>query len=136
MVAQRFRTTSAGISSQESSIDTETRGSVDSINRLAGIIAETNQNRLGPTGAVDPGVDAQQTSALEELSQQANITVLHQSDGSVSVYLGGQTPLVVNNTSYAIRGDFSTPQTEILDSSGADISNQITGGTADHFAPG
>jgi flagellar hook-associated protein 1 FlgK len=44
------------------------------------------------------------------------------------VYLGGQTPLVLGQQSYAIQGDFSTPQTAILSSSGTDITDQLTGG--------
>ena len=35
---------------------------------------------------------------------------------------------MVGHQSYAIQGDFSTPQTAILSSSGTDITDQITGG--------
>ncbi len=74
------------------------------------------------------GVDAQLNSSLEQLSQLVNFTTLQQPDGTVSVYIGGQTPLVIADQSYAIQGDFSTPQTAILSSSGADITSQTTGG--------
>jgi flagellar hook-associated protein 1 FlgK len=73
-------------------------------------------------------VDAQLNSALEQLSQYVNFTVIQQPNGPLTVYVGGQTPLVVGAQTYAIQGDFSTPQTAILSSSGADISSQITGG--------
>jgi flagellar hook-associated protein 1 FlgK len=83
---------------------------------------------VDPSGGVDAGVDAQLNSALEELSQYVNFTALEQTDGTITVYVGGQTPLVVGNQVYEIAGDFSTAQTAILSSTGADISTQITGG--------
>jgi flagellar hook-associated protein 1 FlgK len=77
---------------------------------------------------VDAGVDAQLNAALDQLSQYVNFSVLQQPGGGVSVYLGGQTPLVMGDQSFAISGDFSTPQTAILSSSGTDITSQLTGG--------
>src|SRR5260370_8888195 len=67
-------------------------------------------------------------SVLEQLSQWVNVTAWQQPNGSVSVYLAGQTPLVESSQVYAIQGDFSTPQTAVRSSTGADISGQLTGG--------
>lgn len=129
-VAQAFQDTAKGLLSQETNLDVQARGTIANINQLAGVIAEINtQNRVDPNGTVDAGVDAQLNSALEQLSQLVNFTALQQPDGSVSVYVGGQTPLVVANQVYAIQGDFSTPQTAIDSSTGADITGQLTGGT-------
>jgi flagellar hook-associated protein 1 FlgK len=128
-LAQSFQHTAAGLSSQGTSIDQESRSTIDSINRLASVVAEINgQNRVDPSGTVDAGVDAQLNATLEELSQQVNFTALQQPDGSISVYVGGQTPLVVGKQTFPISGDFSTAQTAVLSSTGADISNQLTGG--------
>src|SRR4029077_14196332 len=63
-----------------------------------------------------------------QLSQLVNFKALQQPDGMVSIYVGGQTPLVVGKQTFAISGGFSTPQTAVLSSTGADISGQITGG--------
>ena len=129
VVAQNFQHTAAGLSSQGSSIDQNARSTVDSINRLAGVVAEINgQNRVNPSGGVDAGVDAQLNSTLEQLSQLVNFTALQQPDGTVTVYVGGQTPLVAGGQSFAIKGDFSSAKTAILSSTGADISSQLTGG--------
>ena len=128
-VAESFRTTAQGLASQGANLDDTARSTVDSINHLAGVIAEVNaHNRVDPSGGVDAGVDAQLNSALEQISQLANITALQQPDGTVSVYLGGQTPLVVGNHAYAIQGDFSGAQTALLSSTGADLTASITGG--------
>jgi len=128
-VAQNFNYAANGLVSQGSDIDQQTRAAIGSINHLAGVIAEINgQNRIDPSGSVDAGVDAQLNSALEQLSQLINFTALQQPDGTVTVYAGGQTPLVVGDEVYAVQGDFSTPQTAILSSTGSDITGQITGG--------
>ena len=128
-VAQNFQQTAAGLSSQGASIDQDARSTIDSINRLAGVVAEINgQNRADPSGGVDAGVDAQLNSTLEQLSQLVNFTALQQPDGTVTVYVGGQTPLVAGVQSFAIGGDFSTAKTAVLSSTGADISSTITGG--------
>ncbi|HEY6392202.1 MAG TPA: flagellar basal body rod C-terminal domain-containing protein, partial [Bryobacteraceae bacterium] len=104
-------------------------GGIDAINHLATIIAQINtHNQGGKPGSSDAGVDAQLNSSLEELSQLVNFTTLQQPDGSVAVYIGGQTALVTGDKVYAIQGDFSTSQIKILSSSGADISSQLTGG--------
>jgi flagellar hook-associated protein 1 FlgK len=128
-VAQNFQTTASGLESQATNIDQETSSAITSINQLAGQVATINgENRVDPSGGVNAGVDAQLNSTLEQLSQLVNYTALQQPDGTISVYVGGQTPLVVGGQSYDISGDFSTPQTAILSSTGSDITGQITGG--------
>ncbi len=128
-VAQNFNDTASGLLSQTNNLNQATSGTIADINQLATTIAGINsQNAPDPTGGVDAGVDAQLNAALEQLSQYVNFTVLQQPNGPLSVYVGGQTPLVVGNQTYAIQGDFSTPQTAILSSTGADITDQVTGG--------
>jgi flagellar hook-associated protein 1 len=128
-VAQDFNDTANGLLSQASGLNQATSSTITAINQLAGTIATINsENRVDPSGGVDAGLDAQMNSTLEQLSQYVNFSTLQQSDGTVSVYVGGQTPLVMGSQTYAIQGDFSTPQTAILSSSGTDITAQITGG--------
>jgi flagellar hook-associated protein 1 FlgK len=128
-VAQNFNDTANGLLSQTSDLNQATSSTISSINQIAETIAQINsQNPVDLNGGVDAGVDAQLNAALDQLSQYANFSVLQQSGGPLSVYLGGQTPLVVGGQSYAIQGDFSTPQTAILSSSGTDITAQVTGG--------
>jgi flagellar hook-associated protein 1 len=128
-VAQNFKQTAAGLSSQGSSIDEEARSTIDNINQLAAVVAKINgEGRVDFSGGVDAGVDAQLNTALEQLSQLVNFTALQQTDGTVTIYAGGQTPLVVGGQVFNIAGDFSTAQTAIVSSSGKDISSQITGG--------
>lgn len=128
-VAQDFNDAANGLLSQGANMDQQTSDVITNINQLASTIAGINaQNRVDPNGAIDAGVDAQLNSSLEQLSQLVNFTALQQPDGSVTVYIGGQTPLVVGDQTFDISGDFSTPQTAVLSSSGADISSELTGG--------
>jgi len=127
--AQAFQQTATAILNTGNSVNSETGAMLGDINRLAGTIAQINsQVRKNPDGSVDAGVDAQLYSTLEDLAQDVNFTTLRQSDGSLSVYLGGQTPLVVGNTAFSVQGDFSLPQIVIRDENGKDITSQLTGG--------
>jgi len=127
--AQAFQQAATGIMNQATTVDTETQGTLNDINRLGGIIAQINsQTHVNEDGSVDAGVDAQMYSTLEELSQDVNFSTIRGSDGKISVYLGGQTPLVLGDTAYTIQGNFSLPQAEITDQIGNDITGQLTGG--------
>jgi flagellar hook-associated protein 1 FlgK len=128
-VAQQFQDTANGLASAQSDINQQAQNTITNINQLASSIAEVNaSDRVDANGQVNAGLDAQLNSSLEQLSQLVNFTTLQQPDGTVSVYVGGQTPLVVSGQAYDIQGDFTTPQTAILSSTGADITDQITGG--------
>jgi flagellar hook-associated protein 1 FlgK len=128
-VAQQFQGAATGLSSQSANLTQQTQGIIGSINQLASTIAQVNsEDRVDPSGTVNAGVDAQLYSSLEQLSQYVNFTTLRQPDGTISVLLGGQTPLVEGDQAYDIQGDFSSPQTAILNSAGTDITSQITGG--------
>lgn len=128
-VAQNFNYTANGLLTQQQNINTQTSSTIASINQLASQIAQINgDNRVDPSGTINAGVDAQLNSTLEQLSQYVNFTTLQQTDGTVTVYVGGQTPLVVGDQAYDIQADFSTPQASVLSSTGADITSQITGG--------
>jgi flagellar hook-associated protein 1 FlgK len=128
-VAQQFQSAATGLSSQLGDLTQQTQGIIGNINQLASTIAQVNSDdRVDASGGVNAGVDAQLYSSLEQLSQYVNFTTLQQPDGTISVLVGGQTPLVEGDQAYDIQGDFSTQQTAILSSTGSDITSQITGG--------
>jgi len=110
-------------------VDRQTRDTVNGINRLGEQIAGINRLYRNNAGATtDAGLDAQLNSALEELSGLANYTLIRTSDGAANVYLGGQTILVMGDRHFPVSADFSSPETAIRDTSGADITSQIHGG--------
>jgi len=128
-MAQAFNFTATSLSRLSNNADTQLRTTVSSINAIAERIRGFNTElRRDSRAASDPGLDAQIHVALEELSELADVTVLKQDDGSYSIYLGGQTPLALGDSTYPIGTDFSGPQAKIVDAQGNDITGQIQQG--------
>src|SRR5207245_988109 len=125
-----FNSTAASLGNTLADARQQVSASVDSINRLAGLIRDFNTSPRNSSGILsDPNVDAKLHAALEQLSEFANIQTLRQSDGSLTVLLDGQTPLVVGAQQYRIQVDATSSPTEsIRDSNGADITSQISAG--------
>jgi flagellar hook-associated protein 1 len=113
---------------------------VDQINSLGAQIQQYNSQTLQNDNQPDPGAAAQLENNLENLSQLVNMTTLTQSDGTVTVLIGGGTPLVIGDQLNSLSAsDFlssqpapanpeAPPTAHILDSSGNDITANITGG--------
>ena len=128
-VAAQFQNAANGLQNQLGDISTQTRSAITNINQLAATIAQINaSDRVDYSGQVNAGSDAQLNSSLEQLSQYVNFTTLQMPDGTVTVLLGGQTPLVVGSQAYDISGNLSNQQTSVYSSTGVDITGQITGG--------
>jgi flagellar hook-associated protein 1 FlgK len=128
-VAQAVNQVAQGLGSASQQVAGNAQSQIAEINTLAGTIATINASGVrDPQGNVDAGLDAQLNSTLEQLSQYTNVSALQQPNGTTSVFIAGQTPLVVGSQVDAIQGDFSAPQATILDSTGRDITSQITGG--------
>jgi flagellar hook-associated protein 1 FlgK len=118
----------------EAQLQQATSSQVASINRLAREISDINaSNQTNPNGASSN--DAELNSTLEQLSELVNFTSLTASDGTVTVLLDGQSPLVVGSNDYPLSLSLvsggtnnSPPQAYILDSTGNDITDEITAG--------
>jgi flagellar hook-associated protein 1 len=137
-VAQAFNQQSAQLSQASANADTQLTSLVSQVNTLAKQLAQDNMKRTGTT--TNAAVDADVYSTLEQLSSLVPVTALRQQDGSLTVLLGGQTPLVVGQYQYDISAQVSVPSTpspanpagppsaSVLDASGNDITSQIDGG--------
>lgn len=137
-MVQAFQHTAASLAGVAVDTERQIQHTVDSINRIVGTL--NGYNLLALRGNSDPALDANIHTALEELSQYAEITALHQSDGSVTVLLNGQTPLVMADRQFPIRYstakptepppvyDGARPDARILASDGVDITAATTGG--------
>ncbi len=101
----------------------------DEINRIAGDIRDLNiEFRKDYRNKKDAGLDARLHASLEELAELADFTALPQEDGSVTILLGGQTPLVIGDKLFAIQADTSGSQIEIRDWEGNAITSQLQQG--------
>lgn len=121
--AQAFNQAAQTLGTTAASINSEAQSTINQINALAQQIATVNNATSG-----DAGTEAQLYNDLENLSQLVNFTTVQQQDGSLTVYLGGQTPIVTGDQAQTIQGDFSTPEIAITDSTGRDITSEIAGG--------
>lgn len=129
-VAQSFNEAANGIAQVSDGISSQTTSTVSQINQIAAQIASINQQyQSDASSKQDPGLDAQMHADLENLSTLVNFSVVQAGDGTYSVLIGGQTPLVMGSQSYSVSATGASGQTEILDSQSNDITSQITGGS-------
>jgi flagellar hook-associated protein 1 FlgK len=138
-VAQAFQQESTTVSEAVTGVDSQLGGLVSQVNTLTAQLALDNGTRTGGSNG-DPSVDANAYSTLEQLSQLVPITTLNAPDGSMTVLLAGQTPLVIGQTQYAISSGVAVPANpppanpsgppspQVLDSNGNDITSEITQG--------
>ena len=134
-VASAFRTAVTDIQTQAQANTQQIQATVDQVNTIAGQLARSN-SQIALAGAEDPAIDAQNRNALESLSKLANVTVQTEKNGSLTVLLGGQTPLVFGDHQYLVSSSLTTgattggvPAQALFDPTGREISAHITGGS-------
>jgi flagellar hook-associated protein 1 len=133
-----FQQAASVLSSVTSNVGNQINSTVSQINTLAAQVQNYNIQHA-QSGAADSGLDAHLHDALETLSGLAGVTARFESDGSVTLLLGGQTPLVIANRQYSLQAaNFTpanpanpnaTPSIQILDASGQDVTSHVVGGT-------
>jgi flagellar hook-associated protein 1 FlgK len=136
--AQEFVTnvqqTASDISQSATSVTQGIGEQVRAINQLAIDVASMNRSiQTNPTAAASN--DSALHASLEELSQVINFTTVTASDGTTTVLLDGQVPLVVGDQSYPLSLSMITSGTNgspaaphIMDSNGIDVTAHATGG--------
>jgi flagellar hook-associated protein 1 FlgK len=137
-VASSFQQAAGGLANVARDTEGQLQQTVSQVNQLVGKLREYNTQIL--QGARnDAGIDAQVNSTLEQLSQSIDFTVTHQDNGSVSVLLNGETPLLVEDRAYTLSYGLQPPDPEspypdappsahIFASDGRDITAKTTGG--------
>lgn len=138
-LAQSINGLQNSLAQTSQSLSGQIGSTVDQINSIAATIQQYNVQKLKSTEA-DPGQDAQVYSALENLSQLTNFSTVKQADGTITVMLGGGTPLVIGDQQYSLSSTSSVttqppptnpqspPTAHILDSQGNDVTAQIASG--------
>ncbi len=135
-LAQAFNSASASIGTMRTQAQETTKSTVAQINALSTQIASINgQIRSG--GSDDAGLSAQLYNNLEQLSNLADISAQVQNDGTVSVLMGGQVPLVIGQTASALSATAAnpvgstsnaSPDQQILTASGQDVTDRVSSG--------
>lgn len=128
-LASRFRETATALNDASFRTATQLQNTVQSVNSLVARVRELNVlYRQDIRNREDPALDARLHATLEELAERVDFTALREENGSVTILLGGQTPLLLGDRQFKISADTSQPQAAILDANGRDITYQITQG--------
>jgi len=128
-VARSFNFTARSLAQADEQIDQELRSVVAAINGLAGHIRDLNvELRSDFRNRNDAGVNARLYASLEELAELVDFTALQQPDGTVSILLGDQVPLVLSDRTFELSADVSGAQAEILDYNGDPVGAKLTEG--------
>jgi flagellar hook-associated protein 1 FlgK len=132
--AGAMRQTSDDLRQTAAGMEIEISSRVGALNRLAARVAQINEsNQQNPDAARSNS--AALYAAIEEISEIANVQALPASDGTMTLLLNGQTPLVVGSISYPLTmslvaggGNNSLPSVRILDAVGGDVTASVPGG--------
>ncbi len=128
-VAETFNGAARSLSEAADHTRREARSVVEQINRIASDIRELNvEFRRDYRQQEDAGLKARLYTALEKLSALVDFNALPQEDGSMTILLGGQTPLVIGDKTFAVEVDLSGSRVEILDFNGKTITGQVRQG--------
>ncbi len=128
-LARDFRNVSESLHGTRRNTAAEVGTVVDAINKIAESVRGFNiEVRKDSRRQQDPGLDANLHARLEELSDLVDFSVLRGEDGSVNVYLGGQSPLTIGDHHYPVSADTVTGNVVVHDALGADITARIQGG--------
>jgi flagellar hook-associated protein 1 len=133
--ATAFQQTAAQLSSISGSTDATLRSTVAQINQDAAKIQAYNV-AVSEQGGSNASLDSQLYSTLEDLSSLADVQVIPGNGSSVTVLLGGQTPLVIGDQlnalqvqSVASNAQNGPPNVSIVDSTNKDVTAGITSGS-------
>jgi flagellar hook-associated protein 1 len=100
-VANAFQQTATGLETVAQNTNQQLQSTVTNVNQMATQLAEFNQQIMNGDRN-DAGLDAQIHSTLDQLSNDGSISATQQSDGTWTVLLNGQTPLVMGSKAFAL----------------------------------
>lgn len=138
-VSQNFQESAGALARISTGADQQLRETAGQINALVSKLRGLNIARRDGNQQ-DPGLDAQIHANLEELSSLVDFTASMQTDGSVTILQGGQTPLLIGDHQYLISTDSALPanpapvypngpsSARVLDAEGRDVTAQISRG--------
>jgi len=138
-VANAFQDAATGLSQFTQDTNTQLQQSVTQVNQFVGQLQQYNSQVMAGAHN-DAGLDAQIHSTMEQLSQYVSFSATKQSDGSYTLLLNGQAPLLIEDRQYSISYDLEQPAdptalnangpptAHIRAADGTDITNQVTTG--------
>jgi flagellar hook-associated protein 1 len=107
-VTEHFQQTYDRLSRISADLDGQFREVAARINAVVSKLMALNGERLR-SSQPDAGLDAQVHAALEELAKSVNFTAQYETDGTVTILLGGQIPLLIGDRQLEVRATFTIP---------------------------
>ncbi|HMJ61255.1 MAG TPA: flagellar hook-associated protein FlgK, partial [Bryobacteraceae bacterium] len=137
-LTQSFNQTAASIASTRTQTDQQLTSTVSKINQYAAQIANINSQIRKGSGA-DAGLQSQLYNTIEQLSSLAPVTVRTESDGTATILLGGQSPLVIGQNASPVSLAYppagagaaypgATPNAQLLSADGHDVTSLASDG--------
>jgi flagellar hook-associated protein 1 FlgK len=128
-----YNTLGQQLSQQSTQVNQQIGGTVTSINGLTSKIATLNQQILAAGSNSNPNsLLDQRDQLIQQLSGFTGISTATDSNGSISVYTNSGDTLVSGAQSYALSSgpnQYDPSSTDVFDSSGNDITSQLSGGS-------
>jgi flagellar hook-associated protein 1 len=136
-LSQSFNQAATSIQTIRSQTDQQLTSTVSQINQYSAQIATINGQIRQDSGS-DAGLQSQLYNALEQLSSLAPVTVRTESDGTATVLLGGQSPLVIGQTAKPLSLAYppaagavypgATPNAQLMSADGHDVTSLASEG--------
>ena len=128
-LARSFNSAAKDLGSASLGADRESAALVGQINTgIADLKAINHEIRASFSAKQDAGLDARLHATLENLAEVASIKAIPQEDGTFSVFLAGQVPLLVGENQYSLRAVPTGAQTQVIDGRGIDVAGLVTEG--------
>jgi len=124
-VVDSVRSTFTSLSRQSASLESEARSTVGRINGLLEQVAQLATLGANSAATRNFAADTRLSQVLDELSGLINFTLIHQSDGTLTLVTGGGESLVVGTTVRRLAVSVSESAITILDEGGRDITAGI-----------
>ena len=124
-VVDSVQSTFTSLSRQSASLESEARSTVGRINGLLEQVAELAALGTNSKTGQNFAADTRLNQILDELSGLINFTLIHQSDGALTLVTGGGETLVVGTTVRRLAVSVTEPAIAILDEDGRDITAGI-----------
>jgi flagellar hook-associated protein 1 FlgK len=136
-LADAFQQSYKALAAKATAADQQIVQTVDQINQKVAELQNYNQIAL-QGNKTDSGLNARMHAALDELSQYVDFDASFLADGTVSIMVNGQTPLLLNDKQYKLSTDLYQPPNptypnapasdRVLGFDGGDITSETTGG--------
>jgi flagellar hook-associated protein 1 FlgK len=136
-LATAFQETASGLTSAATTANGQLQQTVQQVNTLVGQLQNLNSLATGDNGN-NAGLDAQINATLENLSQYVPISATEQTNGTYTVLLDGQAPLLIGSQQFPLSFDLyqpdnstypnAPPLAQVKAADCSDVTSEINGG--------